>query len=379
MSESLKPIVCKAAVAWGPNQPLKVETITVDAPKKGEVRIRILFTSVCHTDQYTLGGSDPEAKFPCILGHEGSGIVESVGEGVSSVQVGDPVVPLYLPQCRQCKFCKHPKTNLCSKIRQTQGQGLMPDGTSRFSLNGQPIYHYMGTSTFSEYTVLPEISVSKVDPKAPLDRVALLGCGVSTGYGAALNTADVQPGDTVAVFGLGTVGLAVVMGAKQRGASRIIGIDTNEHRLELAKSFGLTDELNPNKLNKPIEDVLIDMTDGGLEHTFECIGNVGVMRSALLAAHKGWGKSVVIGVAGAGQELSARPFALITGRTWTGSAFGGWKSRDSLPKLVDLYMSGQLDVDKFITHRESGPESLNKVFDILNSGQSLRCIVAYKT
>ena len=370
-----QPIQCKAAVAWGPNKPLAMETITVEPPKSGEVRIKILFTSVCHTDQYTLGGSDPEAVWPCILGHEGSGVVESIGEGVTSVKVGDHVVPLYTPQCKECKFCKHPATNLCGKIRSTQGKGLMPDGTSRFSCNGKPIFHYMGTSTFSEYTVVPEIAVAKIDQDAALDRVCLLGCGLSTGYGAAVNTANVQKGDTCAIFGLGAVGLAVALGCKDRGASRIIGVDINESKAELAKQFGITEFVNPTKHDKPIQEVLVEMTDGGLEHTFECIGNVKIMRSALEACHKGWGQSIIIGVAGAGQEISTRPFQLVTGRSWRGCAFGGWKSRDGLPKLVSLYKSGNLDIDKFITHRRNKLDSVNEVFELLKSGQSLRCVI----
>lgn len=369
-------IECKAAVAWGPNKPLSIETITVEPPRKGEVRIKILYTSVCHTDQYTLGGSDPEAVWPAILGHEAAGVVESVGEGVKSVQVGDHVVPLYIPQCNECKFCKHPKTNLCGKIRETQGKGLMPDGTSRFSCKGQTLYHYMGTSTFSEYTVLPEISVAKVDKDAALDRVCLLGCGVSTGYGAALNTADVQKGDNVAIFGLGAVGLAVAAGCKDRGAARIIGVDINDSKFEVAKQFGVNEFVNPKNYDKPVQQVLVEMTDGGLEHTFECIGNVQIMRSALEACHKGWGQSVIIGVAGAGQEISTRPFQLVTGRVWKGSAFGGWKSRDGVPQLVELYKQGRLDVDKFITHRREKLESLNDVFELLKSGSSLRCVVS---
>lgn len=372
-----KVIECRAAVAWGPREPLIIETVSVEPPRKGEVRIKILYTSVCHTDQYTLGGSDSEAKWPCILGHEGSGVIESVGEGVDSLKVGDHVVPLYIPQCNDCKFCRHPKTNLCNKIRATQGKGLMPDGTSRFSCKGQPVYHYMGTSTFSEYTVVPEISVAKIDPQAPLDRVCLLGCGVSTGYGAALNTADVQKGDTVAIFGLGSVGLAVAVGAKARGASRIIGVDINEEKFELARDFGVTEFLNPSKTDRPTQDVLVEMTGGGLDHTFECIGNVEVMRAALESAHRGWGKCIVIGVAAAGKEVKARPFLLITGRTWTGSAFGGWKSRQSVPKLVAEYMRGDLPVDKFLTHRRKGVETLNEVFELLLSGKSLRCVVEY--
>lgn len=369
-------IQCKAAVAWGPNKALTIETITVEPPGEGEVRIKILFTSVCHTDQYTLSGSDPEANWPSILGHEAAGVVESIGKGVTSVRPGDHVVPLYIPQCKDCKFCKHPKTNLCSKIRATQGKGLMPDGTTRFSHNGQPIFHYMGTSTFSEFTVVSEISVAKIDQNAALDRVCLLGCGISTGYGAALNTANVQQGDTVAIFGLGTVGLAVANGCRDRGASRVIGVDVNESKFEIAKQFGITEFVNPTKYDKPIQEVLVEMTDGGLDHTFECIGNVKTMRAALEACHKGWGQSVIIGVAGAGQEISTRPFQLVTGRVWKGTAFGGWKSRDDVPKLVELYKSGTLDIDNYITQRRDKLESLNEVFDLLKSGTSLRCVVS---
>jgi len=369
------PIQCKAAVAWAPGKPLTIETVTVAPPKRGEVRIKILFTSVCHTDQYTLGGTDPEGNFPCILGHEGAGVVESVGEGVDCVEVGDHVVPLYIPQCRECKFCRHPKTNLCQKIRVTQGKGLMPDGTTRFSCGGKPIFHYFGTSTFSEYTVVTDISISKVVEKAPLDIVCLLGCGLSTGYGAAVNTADVQSGDTVAIFGLGAVGLAVAVGCRVRKASRVIGIDINDDKSELSKSFGVTEFLNPTKLDKPIEEALIDITDGGVDHAFECVGNVNLMQAALNSCHKGWGQAIIIGVAGAGEEIKARPFQFITGRALRGTAFGGWKSRDSLPKLIELYFKGDLPVAQFITHRREGIESLNSVFDLLKSGKSLRCVV----
>lgn len=372
-----QPIECKAAVAWAASKPLSIENIVVDPPKEGEVRIKILFTSVCHTDQYTLGGSDPEAVFPCILGHEAAGVVESIGQGVTTVQVGDHVVPLYTPQCKECKFCKSPKTNLCSKIRTTQGKGLMPDGTTRFSCNGKPIYHYMGTSTFSEYTVVPEIAVAKVNKDAPLDSVCLLGCGISTGYGAAVNTANVQSGDTVAIFGLGAVGLAVALGCKERGASRIIGVDINENKIGLSTSFGVNEFVNPDKEEKSIQDFLVGITDGGLDHTFECIGNVKIMRAALESCHKGWGQSVIIGVAGAGQEIATRPFQLVTGRVWKGCAFGGWKSRDSVPKLVDLFMSGGLPVEKFITHRRDGLENINEVFELLKAGESLRCVVKF--
>lgn len=372
------PITCKAAVAWKAGEKLKLETIVVDAPKKGEVRVKIAFTSVCHTDQYTLEGSDPEAKFPCILGHEGSGYVESVGEGVTEFVSGDHVIPLYIPQCDKCKFCKHPKTNLCSAIRQTQGQGVMPDGTSRFTCNNQTVYHFMGTSTFSEYTVLPAIALVKVPEKAPLDKVCLLGCGLSTGYGSAWNIADVQEGDTVAIFGLGAVGLAVAAGCRERNAGRIIGIDLNESKFEVATKFGVKEFVNPKNCgSKSLQQVLIDMTDGGLDHTFECIGNVDVMRIALEACHKGWGQSIIIGVAASGKEISTRPFQLVTGRVWKGSAFGGWKSRRDVPMLIDRYMNGKLMLDEFVTHTKEGLETLNEVFELLLSGKSLRCIVKY--
>ncbi|CAL1283533.1 unnamed protein product [Larinioides sclopetarius] len=363
------PIQCKAAVAWEPKKPLSLETVEVAPPKAGEVRIKILATAVCHTDAYTLDGLDPEGIFPCILGHEGGGVVESVGEGVTSVQPGDHVVPLYIPQCGDCKFCKSPKTNLCSKIRATQGKGVMPDGTSRFTCKGQTVYHFMGTSTFSEYTVVAEISVVKVDPKAPLNKICLLGCGIPTGYGAALNTADVEPNSNVAIWGLGTVGLAVAMGCQERGAARIIGVDINPEKFQVAKQFGCTEFVNPKEHEKPIQDVLIGMTDGGLDYTFECIGNVSTMRAALESCHKGWGQSVIIGVAGSGQEISTRPFQLVTGRVWKGSAFGGWKSKDSVPKLVDQYLNGKLKIDEFVTH-ELKFDEINEAFHLLHSGKT---------
>ncbi|CAL1283534.1 unnamed protein product [Larinioides sclopetarius] len=374
------PIQCKAAVAWEPKKPLSLETVEVAPPKAGEVRIKILATAVCHTDAYTLDGLDPEGIFPCILGHEGGGVVESVGEGVTSVQPGDHVVPLYIPQCGDCKFCKSPKTNLCSKIsitcRATQGKGVMPDGTSRFTCKGQTVYHFMGTSTFSEYTVVAEISVVKVDPKAPLNKICLLGCGIPTGYGAALNTADVEPNSNVAIWGLGTVGLAVAMGCQERGAARIIGVDINPEKFQVAKQFGCTEFVNPKEHEKPIQDVLIGMTDGGLDYTFECIGNVSTMRAALESCHKGWGQSVIIGVAGSGQEISTRPFQLVTGRVWKGSAFGGWKSKDSVPKLVDQYLNGKLKIDEFVTH-ELKFDEINEAFHLLHSGKTLRSVLNF--
>jgi S-(hydroxymethyl)glutathione dehydrogenase/alcohol dehydrogenase len=339
-------ITCKAAVAYGPNQPLVIETIQVAPPKAGEVRIKMLATGVCHTDAYTLSGQDSEGVFPVILGHEGGAVVESIGEGVTSVQPGDHVIPLYIPECRKCKFCLSNKTNLCSVVRATQGKGLMPDGTSRFTnAKGEVLYHYMGTSTFSEYSVVLEISLAKINPQAPLEKVCLLGCGITTGYGAAINTAKVEPKSTVAVFGLGGVGLSVIQGAKERGASRIIGIDLNPGKFKMAQKMGATECINPKDYNKPIQEILVDMTDGGVDYSFECIGNVEVMRSALECCHKGWGESIIIGVAGAGQEIKTRPFQLVTGRVWKGSAFGGCKGRSQLPGIVDKYMDGKLDVD----------------------------------
>ena len=377
MSSTVGQVInCKAAVAWEPKKPLSIETVQVAPPKAGEVRIKVLATGICHTDAYTLDGLDPEGLFPCILGHEGGGIVESVGEGVTSVQPGDHVVPLYIPQCNDCKFCNSTKTNLCSKIRGTQGKGVMPDGTSRFTLNEKPVYHFMGTSTFSEYTVVAEISLAKVDESAPLDKVCLLGCGIPTGYGAALNTANVESGSNVAIWGLGTVGLAVAMGCRERGASRIIGIDINPEKYEIAKKFGCNEFVNPKDHSRPIQEVLVEMTDGGLDYTFECIGNVSTMRAALESCHKGWGQSIIIGVAGAGQEISTRPFQLVTGRVWKGSAFGGWKSRDSVPKLVKKYMNKELMVDEFVTHHFNLDE-INDAFHLMHAGKSLRSIVKF--
>lgn len=371
-----KVITCKAAVAWEPKKPLTIETVEVAPPKKGEVRVQVLATGVCHTDAYTLGGFDSEGVFPVILGHEGGGIVESVGEGVTTVKPGDHVLPLYIPQCRECKFCKNPKTNLCQAVRATQGKGLMPDGTTRFKCKGQDVFHFMGTSTFSEYTVLPEISIAKVDEKAPLKKVCLLGCGISTGYGAVINTAKVEPGSTVAVWGLGAVGLACLMGAKVAGASKIIGIDINPDKFKIAQEFGATDCVNPKDHDKPIQQVLSEMTDGGLDYTFECIGNVHTMRQALESCHKGWGTSVIIGVAAAGTEISTRPFQLVTGRTWKGTAFGGFKSRDSVPKLVEEYLSGKVKVDEFITHNMA-LDKINEAFDLMHKGESIRSIVNF--
>lgn len=369
-------IKSRAAVAWGPGQPLSIEEVDVMPPQKGEVRVRILATGVCHTDLFTLSGEDPEGVFPAILGHEGGGIVESIGEGVTSVAVGDHVIPLYTPECGECKSCLSGKTNLCTKIRATQGKGLMPDGTTRFSIKGEPIYHYMGCSTFSEYTVLPEIALAKVDKSAPLEEVCLLGCGVTTGMGAVANTADVQEGDTVAVFGLGGIGLATIIGAKMAKASRIIGIDINESKFELAKELGATECINPQDYDKPIQDVIIEMTDGGVDFSFECIGNVEVMRSALECCHRGWGESVIIGVAGAGQEISTRPFQLVTGRVWKGSAFGGVKGRTELPEYVNRYLAGEFKLDDFITHT-MGLDDINDAFDLMLEGKSIRTVIHY--
>ncbi|WP_404839790.1 S-(hydroxymethyl)glutathione dehydrogenase/class III alcohol dehydrogenase [Aeromonas media] len=372
----VQSIKCKAAIAWGPGQPLSIEEVEVMPPQAGEVRVRIVATGVCHTDAFTLSGEDPEGVFPCILGHEGGGIVESIGEGVTSVKVGDHVIPLYTPECGECKFCKSGKTNLCQKIRSTQGKGLMPDGTTRFSKDGQPIYHYMGTSTFSEYTVLPEISIAKVDPTAPLEEVCLLGCGVTTGIGAVMNTAKVKEGESVAIFGLGGIGLSAVIGARLAKAGRIIAIDINESKFELARKLGATDCINPNDYDKPIQEVIVEMTDGGVDFSFECIGNVKVMRAALECCHKGWGESVIIGVAGAGQEISTRPFQLVTGRVWRGSAFGGVRGRSELPSYVQRYMQGEFRLDDFITHTMP-LEQINDAFDLMHEGKSIRTVIHY--
>ena len=369
-------IKSRAAVAFGPNQPLQIVEVDVEPPKAGEVLVRIVATGVCHTDAYTLSGEDSEGVFPCILGHEGGGIVEAVGEGVTSVAVGDHVIPLYTAECRQCKFCTSGKTNLCSSVRATQGKGLMPDGTTRFSYQGQPIYHYMGTSTFSEYTVLPEVSVAKIPKEAPLDKVCLLGCGVTTGIGAVLNTAKVEAGATVAIFGLGGIGLAAIIGAKMAGASRIIAIDINPSKFAIAEELGATDFVNPKDYDKPIQEVIVEMTDGGVDYSFECVGNVQLMRAALECAHKGWGESVIIGVAGAGQEISTRPFQLVTGRVWRGSAFGGVKGRTELPSYVEKSQSGEIPLDTFITHN-MGLEEINKAFDLMHEGKSIRTVIHF--
>jgi S-(hydroxymethyl)glutathione dehydrogenase/alcohol dehydrogenase len=367
----------RAAVAWEADKPLTIEEVDVAGPKKGEVLVRIVATGVCHTDAFTLSGKDPEGLFPVILGHEGGGIVQEIGEGVTSVKPGDHVIPLYTPECGECEYCRSGKTNLCQAIRVTQGKGLMPDGTSRFSINGKPILHYMGTSTFSEYTVVPEIALAKINKDAPLDKVCLLGCGITTGIGAVFNTAKVEPGSTVAIFGMGGIGLSVVQGAVMAKASRIICVDLNPDKFEMAKALGATDFVNPKDYgDTPIQQVIVDMTDGGVDYSFECIGNVHVMRSALECCHKGWGESTIIGVAGAGQEISTRPFQLVTGRVWRGSAFGGVKGRSQLPGYVERYMKGEIKIDEMIT--EVMPlEDINRAFELLHEGKVVRSVIRY--
>ncbi|WP_297079113.1 S-(hydroxymethyl)glutathione dehydrogenase/class III alcohol dehydrogenase [uncultured Enterococcus sp.] len=367
----------KAAVAFAPGKPLEIVEIDVAEPKAKEVMVKILYTSVCHTDAFTLSGDDPEGVFPAVLGHEGAGVVVSVGEEVTSVKPGDHVIPLYTAECGECKFCLSGKTNLCSAVRETQGKGVMPDGTTRFSYNGEPIYHYMGTSTFSEYTVVNEINLVKIDEEAPLDKVALFGCGVTTGLGAVKNTAKVEEGAVTAVFGLGAIGLAVIQGLKKANAKRIIAVDTNPRKWALAKKMGATDFVNPKEFDRPIQEVLVEMTDGGVDYSFECIGNVDVMRSALEACHKGWGESIIIGVAGAGKEISTRPFQLVTGRVWRGSAFGGVKGRTELPGMVEDFMNGEIDLESFITGQLDF-EEINRAFDWLHQGESIRTILTYE-
>ncbi|MFT5162017.1 MAG: S-(hydroxymethyl)glutathione dehydrogenase/alcohol dehydrogenase [Alteromonadaceae bacterium] len=366
----------RAAVAWQAGKILSIEQVDVAGPKAGEVLVRMVATGVCHTDAFTLSGDDPEGIFPTILGHEGGGVVEEIGSGVTTLAVGDHVIPLYTPECGQCKYCLSGKTNLCQAIRVTQGKGLMPDGTSRFSQNGKAIYHYMGTSTFSEYTVVPEIALAKINKAAPLDKVCLLGCGITTGIGAVLNTAKVEPGSTVAVFGLGGIGLSVVQGAVMAKASRIIVIDINEDKFAMAKMLGATEFVNPKKYDAPIQDVIVELTDGGVDYSFECIGNTNLMRSALECCHKGWGESVIVGVAGAGQEISTRPFQLVTGRVWRGTAFGGVKGRSQLPDYVERYLKGEIKVDEMVTHT-MGLEDINKAFDLMHEGKSIRSVIIF--
>jgi S-(hydroxymethyl)glutathione dehydrogenase / alcohol dehydrogenase len=366
----------KAAVAWGPGQPLVIETVDLEGPKKGEVLVRIVASGVCHTDAYTLSGVDPEGIFPVILGHEGAGVVEAIGEGVTSLKPGDHVIPLYTPECGTCKFCTSGKTNLCQRIRETQGKGLMPDGTSRFSKDGKTIYHYMGTSTFAEYTVVAEISLAKISPDAPLDKVCLLGCGVTTGIGAVLNTAKVEEGANVAVFGMGGIGLSVIQGAKMAKAGKIIAIDINDAKFEMAKKFGATDFINPTKIEGSVTDAVIKLTDGGADYSFECVGNTKLMRQALECCHKGWGESIIIGVAAAGEEISTRPFQLVTGRVWRGSAFGGVKGRTELPGYVDRYMSGEINLDDLVTFTMP-VEEINEAFKLMKEGKSIRSVVTF--
>lgn len=366
----------KAAVAWGPGQPLKIETVDLELPKKGEVLVKMIASGVCHTDAYTLSGADPEGIFPSILGHEGGGIVQEVGEGVTTLKKGDHVIPLYIPECKECKFCKSGKTNLCQKIRLTQGSGLMPDGTSRFSKDGKPIFHYMGTSTFAEYSVIAEISLVKVNPQAPLDKVCLLGCGVTTGIGAVLNTAKVAQGDTVAIFGLGGIGLSAIQGSVMAKAKRIIAIDINEDKFAIAKKMGATDFVNPQKYDKPIQEVIVEMTDGGVDHSFECVGNVDLMNAALECCHKGWGQSIIIGVAGGGEKISTRPFQLVTGRVWKGSAFGGVKGRSQLPEYVEKYMSGDINLDDMVTH-DISLDQINDAFQYMHDGKAIRSVITF--
>ena len=366
----------KAAVAFGSGKPLSIETVQLESPNKGEVLVEIKATGVCHTDAYTLSGADPEGLFPTILGHEGAGIVTEVGKGVTSVKPGDKVIPLYTPECRQCKYCLSQKTNLCQAIRATQGKGVMPNGTSRFSLNGEQLYHYMGTSTFANYTVLPEIAVAKIRDDAPLDRVCLIGCGVTTGLGAVINTAKVEPGANVVVFGLGGIGLNVIQGAKMVGASKIIGVDINPDKRQLAEEYGMTDFVNPKEIDGDLVSYLVELTDGGADYSFECIGNVQVMRQALECCHKGWGVSTVIGVAGAGEEISTRPFQLVTGRVWQGSAFGGARGRTDVPKIVDWYMEGKINIDDLVTHTMP-LEQINDAFDLMHKGESIRSVVTF--
>ena len=365
----------KAAVAFKAGEPLSIETVQLEGPKAGEVLVEIKATGICHTDSFTLSGEDPEGLFPAILGHEGAGVVVDIGPGVVSVKKGDHVIPLYTPECRQCKFCLSGKTNLCQAIRETQGKGVMPDGTSRFSIDSEPIFHYMGTSTFSNFSVMPEISIAKIRKDAPFDKVCYIGCGVTTGVGAVINTAKVTPGSTVAVFGLGGIGLNVIQGARMVGADIIIGVDINPSKVELATKFGMTHFVNPKEVDNVVS-AIADITDGGVDYSFECIGNTHTMRQSLECCHKGWGESIIIGVAGAGQEISTRPFQLVTGRVWKGSAFGGARGRTDVPRIVDWYMDGKIDIDSLITHKLS-LENINKGFDLMHAGESIRAVVEY--
>ncbi len=366
----------RAAVAFEAGKPLEIETVQLEGPQAGEVLVEMKATGICHTDAFTLSGDDPEGLFPAILGHEGAGVVVEVGPGVTSLSVGDHVIPLYTPECRECDYCLNPKTNLCQSIRTTQGQGLMPDGTSRFSFKGRPVLHYMGCSTFANYSVLPEIALAKIRKDAPFDKVCYIGCGVTTGVGAVVNTAKVEAGSTVVVFGLGGIGLNVIQGARMVGASRIVGVDLNNDREALGRHFGMTDFVNPKEIKGDVVGHLVELTGGGADYSFECIGNVTTMRQALECCHKGWGESIIIGVAGAGQEISTRPFQLVTGRSWRGTAFGGARGRTDVPKIVDWYMDGKINIDDLITHTMP-LEEINKGFDLMHEGKSIRSVVLY--
>ncbi|SNZ19004.1 S-(hydroxymethyl)glutathione dehydrogenase/class III alcohol dehydrogenase [Cohaesibacter gelatinilyticus] len=366
----------RAAVAYKAGDPLVIETVQLDGPRDGEVLVEIMATGVCHTDAFTLSGDDPEGLFPAILGHEGAGIVRAVGKGVTSVKEGDHVIPLYTPECRECDYCLHPKTNLCQAIRETQGQGLMPDGTSRFSINGEKIHHYMGTSTFSNFTVLPEIAVAKIREDAPFDKVCYIGCGVTTGIGAVIHTAGVEIGSNVVVFGLGGIGLNVIQGARLAGANKIVGVDINPNKRALAEAYGMTHFVNPKEVEGDLVPYLVSLTDGGADYSFDATGNVNVMRDALECCHKGWGESIIIGVAGAGQEISTRPFQLVTGRSWRGTAFGGARGRTDVPKIVDWYMDGKIDIDQMITHVMPLDE-INNAFDLMHEGKSIRSVITF--
>ena len=367
----------RAAIAFAPNAPLEIHEVDLEGPRAGEVLVEIMATGVCHTDSYTLDGKDSEGLFPSILGHEGAGIVREVGEGVTSVKPGDHVIPLYTPECRQCKSCLSQKTNLCTSIRSTQGQGLMPDGTSRFSLDGKMLHHYMGCSTFSNFTVMPEIALAKIREDAPFDKVCYIGCGVTTGVGAVIFTAGVEPGSNVAVFGLGGIGLNVIQAARMVGADKIIGIDINPAKRAHAEKFGMTDFINPNEIGMDnVVEAILDISGGGADYSFDCTGNVNVMRQALECCHRGWGESIIIGVAEAGQEISTRPFQLVTGRVWKGSAFGGARGRTDVPKIVDWYMDGKIDIDSLITHKMP-LDDINKAFDLMHAGESIRSVVEF--
>ena len=366
----------RAAIAMKAGEPLVIDEVDLEGPKAGEVLVEIKATGVCHTDAFTLSGDDPEGAFPAILGHEGAGVVQEVGPGVTSLKPGDHVIPLYTAECRECEYCLNPKTNLCQAVRSTQGQGVMPDGTSRFSYKGETIRHYMGTSTFANHTVLPEISLARIRNDAPFDKVCYIGCGVTTGIGAVVFTAKAEPNCTAVVFGLGGIGLNVIQGLKMIGARQIVGVDLNPEKRAIAEKFGMTDFVNPNEVDGDLVGHLVELTGGGADYSFECIGNVNVMRQALECAHKGWGQSIIIGVAGAGQEISTRPFQLVTGRVWKGSAFGGARGRTDVPKIVDMYMEGRINIDDMITHT-MGLDDINKAFELMHAGESIRSVVLY--